>query len=76
MAEAFLFLLGFTSVTAVYEIAKTGKKTKTDRMNRAADSWRKQYKKGGETRSVTSGVAFLILLFVVNIFHDIRDTTL
>ncbi len=48
MAEAFLFLLGFTSVTAVYEIAKTGKKTKTDRMNRAADSWRKQYKKGGQ----------------------------
>lgn len=47
MAEAFLFLLGFTSVTAVYEIAKTGKKTKSDKVNRATDSWKRQCKKGG-----------------------------
>lgn len=47
MAEAFLFLLGFTSVTAVYEIAKTGKKTKSDKIIRAADSWKRQCKKSG-----------------------------
>lgn len=47
MAEALLFLLGFTSVTTVYEIAKTGKKTKSDKVNRAVDAWKRQYKKGG-----------------------------
>lgn len=47
MAEAFLFLLGFTSVTAVYEIAKTGKSSKSDKVKRAADSWKKQCKKSG-----------------------------
>ena len=36
-----LFLLGFTSVTTVYEIAKTGKRTKSDKVNRAVDSWKK-----------------------------------
>jgi len=33
-----LFLLGFTSVTTVYEIAKTGKRTKSDKVSRAANS--------------------------------------
>ena len=47
MAEALLFLLGFTSVTTVYEIAKTGKKTRSDKVNRAVDVWKKQYKRGG-----------------------------
>ena len=31
MAEALLFILGFASVTSVYEIAKTGKKAKNSR---------------------------------------------
>lgn len=47
MAEALLFLLGFTSVTTVYEIAKTGKKTKSDKANRGLDSWKRQCKKNG-----------------------------
>lgn len=37
-----LFLLGFTSVTTVYEIAKTGRKTKTDKVNRAINSCKKK----------------------------------
>ena len=41
MANVFLLLLGFTSVTTVYEIAKTGKRTKSDKVNRAVDSWKK-----------------------------------
>ncbi len=41
MTNVFLFLLGFTSVTTVYEIAKTGKRTKSDKVNRAVDSWKK-----------------------------------
>lgn len=45
VAEALLFLLGFTSVTTVYEIAKTGKKTKSDKVNRAVDTWKRKSKK-------------------------------
>ena len=41
MANVFLLLLGFTSVTTVYEIAKTGKRTKSDKVNRTVDSWKK-----------------------------------
>lgn len=41
IANVLLFLLGFTSVTTVYEIAKTGKRTKSDKVNRAVDSWKK-----------------------------------
>lgn len=37
-----LFLLGFTSVTTVYEIAKTGRHTKSDKISRAADSLKKK----------------------------------
>lgn len=47
MAEALLFLLGFTSVTTVYEIAKTGKKTKSDKVNSAVDVWKRHCEKGG-----------------------------
>ena len=36
-----LFLLGFINVTTVYEIAKTGKKTKSDKVNRAINLWKK-----------------------------------
>ena len=39
MAEAVLFLLGFTSVTAIYEIAKSGKRTKSDKVKRAVKTW-------------------------------------
>lgn len=38
MANAILFLLGFTSVTTVYEIAKTGKKVKSDNVKKAVSS--------------------------------------
>lgn len=41
MANVVLFLLGFTSVTTVYEIAKTGKRTKADKVSRAVDTWKK-----------------------------------
>lgn len=41
VTNVLLFLLGFTSVTTVYEIAKTGKRTKSDKVNRAVDSWKK-----------------------------------
>lgn len=41
MANVLLFLLGFTSVTTVYEIAKTGKRTKSDKIDRAANAWKK-----------------------------------
>ena len=40
-ANLLLFLLGFTSVTTVYEIAKTGKRTKSDKVSRAVDTWKK-----------------------------------
>lgn len=42
VTNVLLFLLGFTSVTTVYEIAKTGKRTKSDKVNRAVDSWKKK----------------------------------
>ena len=41
MANVLLFLLGFTSVTTVYEIAKTGKRTRSDKVSRAIDTWKK-----------------------------------
>ena len=37
MAEAMLFILGFTSITGVYEIAVTGKRAKSDRLQKAAE---------------------------------------
>lgn len=41
-ANILLFILGFTSMTTVYEIAKTGKHTKSDKINRAAEPWKKK----------------------------------
>lgn len=37
MSGAMLFLLGFTSITTVYEIAKSGKKTNSQKMQRAVE---------------------------------------
>lgn len=39
MSEAMLFLLGFTSITAVYEIAVTGKRTKSERIRKKTESF-------------------------------------
>lgn len=41
MVNAVLFLLGFASVTGVYEIAKTSKRTKTDKIDRAINVCKK-----------------------------------
>ena len=41
MEGAAMFLLGFTSITAIYEIAKTGTKTKSDKVNRAIKAKKK-----------------------------------
>jgi hypothetical protein len=41
-ANILLFILGFTSMTTVYEIAKTGKHTKSDKINRATEPWKKK----------------------------------
>ena len=41
-ANILLFILGFTSMTTVYEIAKTGKRTRSDKINRAAEPWKKK----------------------------------
>ena len=37
MVEAMLFLMGFASVVGVYEIATTGKKTKSDKILKSAE---------------------------------------
>ncbi len=37
MANALLFLMGFTSIVSVYEIAKTGKKCKSDKVQKNAE---------------------------------------
>lgn len=42
--EAMLFLLGFASITTVYEIAKTGRKTKSEKLTKSADSYSKKLK--------------------------------
>lgn len=44
MTEAILFLLGFTSITTVYEIAMTGRKTKSDRIQKRAEIIKKRLK--------------------------------
>ena len=41
-ANILLFILGFTSMTTVYKKAKTGKHTKSDKINRAAEPWKKK----------------------------------
>lgn len=35
MTNAVLFLLGFTSITSIYEIAKTGRQTKSSNVRKA-----------------------------------------
>lgn len=37
MSNALLFLLGFSSITTIYEIAKTGKKTNSQKLQRGID---------------------------------------
>ena len=37
MTEAMLFVLGFTCITGVYEIAVTGKKSKSDKVQKAIE---------------------------------------
>lgn len=41
MVNAVLFLLGFSSVVGVYEIAKSGKKSTTNKIEKAIDSCKK-----------------------------------
>lgn len=41
MINAVLFLLGFTSVVGVYEISKTGQKSKTSKVEKSIDSCKK-----------------------------------
>lgn len=44
MFEAFLFVLGFSSMTAVYETVKSGKSTKSNKLEKAAEQLYKKYK--------------------------------
>jgi len=41
MANAILFLLGFTSITSIYEIAKTGRQTKSSNMKKKVGALKK-----------------------------------
>lgn len=41
MSGAILFLLGFASVTGVYEIAKTSKKSNTNKIERTINNIKK-----------------------------------
>ena len=41
MSNAVLFLLGFTSITTVYEIAKSGKKSNSQKLQRAVNMSKK-----------------------------------
>jgi len=41
MSNALLFLLGFTSMVSVYEIAKCGKRTNSQKLQRAVDASKK-----------------------------------
>jgi len=44
ISNAVLFLLGFTSVVSVYEVAKTDKKVKTDTVTRRIERIGKIFK--------------------------------
>lgn len=44
MANALMFLLGFSSIVSVYEIAKTGKKCKADKVARGIEKCKKYLK--------------------------------
>ena len=41
MIEAILFIVGFTCVTTVYEIAKTGKTQKSDKARNSKDYYKR-----------------------------------
>lgn len=44
MGNAMLFLMGFTAIIGVYEIAKTGSKSKTDKMEKTINGYKKLLK--------------------------------
>lgn len=44
MTEAILFLFGFSSISAIYEIAKYGKRSRTDKLERAVKVYKKAVK--------------------------------
>ena len=41
MANAILFLFGFTSIVGVYEVAKSGRKGKTDKIEKSINDCKK-----------------------------------
>lgn len=41
MTGAMLFLLGFTSIVGVYEVAKSGSKTKTNKIEKTINDTKK-----------------------------------
>lgn len=41
MANALLFLFGFTSIVGVYEVAKSGGKSKTDKIVKSVNNCKK-----------------------------------
>lgn len=41
MANALLFLLGFTSIVGVYEVAKSGHKSKTNKIEKTISDCKK-----------------------------------
>ncbi len=44
MTEAILFVIGFTCVSSIYEIAKTGKTTKSDKARGSKDYYKRVLK--------------------------------
>lgn len=41
MAEVMMFLMGFTAITTVYEIAKTSKSNQSNKLKRSTDNLKK-----------------------------------
>ena len=41
MAEVMMFLMGFTAITTVYEIAKTSKSNQSNKLKRSTDKLKK-----------------------------------
>lgn len=44
MVEATLFLMGFTCITTVYEISKTGRTAKSDKAKKSKDYYKRVFK--------------------------------
>lgn len=44
MANALLFLLGFSAIVGVYEVAKTGSKSKTNKFEKSINECKKTLK--------------------------------